>query len=503
MEAKLNSRSKKSGGEPVLKNVTRVSRMRSSINSYITLTLFYSTLIGSIPSNKADDILGADEFSLSASNRVRLRGYLAEDHNVQTTRTHVINLVKIKNPLIANGNGKLATKKSILFIHGLFNSASYFVANSVDARPRDYSNISTANKTLAELNTMLAGDPSTSSLPLLLSNFGHDVWLMNRRPTLESQMASGQRKLSSFTRPQTLAIANHGAPFETLLGKIQENLLGDLKPFIESTLVDPVYWNFSVDDQALIDLPTVIDYIIKTDGRPQVSLVAHSLGGSAVLMMMSALPAYDMKVGKSVLYAPGFDFSDKSELFFLVSKSLEPIKRGYIGPVTPRVLAPVVQSIAASVCMNKLLMDTVCVSVMDEILGKGSNHLNFEPGFYDSILVPSGSHELAQQTQQFRDSLAHRMDLGSPALNMAAYGQNTAPFYPSKRINATKLSIWSGNTDFLVNPEDVKVLLRNIDTPAEVHFLGDPIHLYNHISYQYHKNVTTVVSIPSLKFLDS
>jgi pimeloyl-ACP methyl ester carboxylesterase len=67
---------------------------------------------------------------------------------------------------------------------------------------------------------------------------------------------------------------------------------------------DSAYWRFSSDEMALMDLPSVIAYMLKATSAKKVSIVTHSQGGSIALMALSSLPALNKKVGVLVLLAP-------------------------------------------------------------------------------------------------------------------------------------------------------------------------------------------------------
>jgi len=56
------------------------------------------------------------------------------------------------------------------------------------------------------------------------------------------------------------------------------------------------YWAMSMDELALIDLPTQIDAVLRLTGKPSLALVGHSQGCSLPLMLLSAKPEYNQKL---------------------------------------------------------------------------------------------------------------------------------------------------------------------------------------------------------------
>jgi pimeloyl-ACP methyl ester carboxylesterase len=59
---------------------------------------------------------------------------------------------------------------------------------------------------------------------------------------------------------------------------------------------DQAYWRFSMDELALIDLPTQIDYILEKTGQPSAAVIGHSQGGTLPLMLMAVRPEYNNKI---------------------------------------------------------------------------------------------------------------------------------------------------------------------------------------------------------------
>lgn len=53
---------------------------------------------------------------------------------------------------------------------------------------------------------------------------------------------------------------------------------------------NPCYWNFSLDEQALYDLPEAMNFILKKTGRSKMAVVGHSAGASMILMLLSDRP---------------------------------------------------------------------------------------------------------------------------------------------------------------------------------------------------------------------
>lgn len=340
-------------------------------------------------------ISGLDEFGKNTSALIEHRGFIAESHRVEPAFGYNLSLVRILNPKINDGLSGVAGKEPILFIHGIMESGKSFIINSIGAKPRDLSSCIAGQYSLNELVELLKDDPATNSLPLLMSNFGHEVWILSRRSTIESQKTSG-RVFNPLSTPVAAMIAEvkqlfineclkfkRDAHFEARYQlDVIKNLTNGLLEH-ELRLIDFAgkmsnqYWNFSLDNQAKYDIPKVIDYIIEISNRSRISIVGHSLGGALPLMTMSEKPEYSKKIATAILFAPAVHLGDSfiDNPVVQVVASLEPALNRYFGPVSPTMLVPVLQSALAAVCQVGLINDHFCLSVMEAVFGYSGQQL--------------------------------------------------------------------------------------------------------------------------------
>mgnify|MGYP001811081675 CR=1 FL=1 len=67
---------------------------------------------------------------------------------------------------------------------------------------------------------------------------------------------------------------------------------------------DTGYWQHSLDELALVDLPTAIDYVLDATGHKQLGFIGFSQGCAIATMLLAAQPAYDDKIWLLLLVAP-------------------------------------------------------------------------------------------------------------------------------------------------------------------------------------------------------
>lgn len=56
------------------------------------------------------------------------------------------------------------------------------------------------------------------------------------------------------------------------------------------------FWDFSIDEMAMYDLPAVIDYVLKETVETQLSYVAHSQGVALLVLLCAKVPEYNEKI---------------------------------------------------------------------------------------------------------------------------------------------------------------------------------------------------------------
>lgn len=349
-------------------------------NKIILLISICLTSIEALSSSErsTNDIIG-----LGTSDIIRLRGYLAEDHFVEVTGGYILNLVRARNPLI---NSTSEHCRTILMVHGILTNANCFIFNSVGARPKDFTNIDFKSKSIEELNRMFSSEPSANSLVFLALNLGCDVWLVNRRGSTQSlgQAYPDKQAMKHPLQNFTSFISSYLPSFLTSIKERQTNLesvgISDIIETIfdfrgyPSSLIEldnPKYWDYSLDEQALYDIPEVVDYVLKESGRQRLSLVGHSAGSALILMSLAARPELADKLDRAQLWAPALDLGDtkRNNPIIATLYPLLPLGRMYIGSIPPVNLSKLLQRLLGILCEPAITRDTLCAGAAD--LGAG------------------------------------------------------------------------------------------------------------------------------------
>lgn len=468
-----------------LNQIQRLTMRSHTVAYIIQISSFLVSLIltSRISRVFCDDALYADVVGKTVPQILKLRNFDSEEHSVESGKFK-LQVFRILNPKISKPN-----KTPVLFVHGFNSDGRTYIINSADAKPQDYSDLNAGQMSLKELRSKFGSDPTSKSLALLLSNFGHDVWVLNRRPV---SIAAPKSSSDDFDLVKRSKAANSLNDLHKL---VAEKLETRLKPISNSRK-----WDFSFDEQALKDLPRVIDYILENTGHDKLSLVGHSAGSATILMMLSELPEYAAKTSNTALFAPALNLgNDPMKCHVLmVSARTEPIFRAYTGPIDERIFGTIQTAFQSGLCQMGILENKTCDNFD---MGGESNGQNL------NLAVPLNSiHSSHEQAQLFQSVLSHRMhkfDFHDQRKNFAAYGNSQAPMYDTNIISADKLSVWQGNTDAFVSTADSQILLENIKVPVEYHLLDKPGLYFNHAAFIIHKDVAKLLNLPVLQFLES
>jgi len=155
--------------------------------------------------------------------KIMAAGYQFEEHKTVTEDGYILSIWRISGKIKEK---RVPGKKPIIFTHGLLDDAY----------------------------TWIVLNPN-SSLPMMLSNQGYDIWIPNCRGNIFSTEHVKRDKFDSF------------------------EFYSD-------------YWNFTLHEIALYDLPAIIDYVRNYTGFEKVYYIGHSQGTTTFYINFMTNPSY-------------------------------------------------------------------------------------------------------------------------------------------------------------------------------------------------------------------
>jgi len=254
-------------------------------------------------------------------------------------------------------------------------------------------------------------------------------------------------------------LADNG--YDVWLSNIRGNVYSNKHVSLQPT--DEKFWDFSWDEHASIDLPTVIDYILKVTGVSKIVYIGHSQGGMIGLAQFRH-PQTANKIDRFVGVAPA-SYLKHIDVPFLreLAKVPEPVVHGIFGKKAFLPNSNLVKKIIPEYCKDhpKICDNFVCVLAGCEFL----ENIN---GSRQEVIFshfPAGTSvkNILHFAQAVNSDKFQMYDYGVTG-NLKHYNQTTPPKYELSQL-LTRTAIIYGSGDRLVNPTDTKRAISEMPTP--------------------------------------
>lgn len=370
---------------------------------------------------------------------IKGRGFIGEMYNVLTPDGVYLSMYHIINPL---ANQQTLNKYPVLIAHGVIGDAAQMLGHSERSRPR--------RPKVGDITV----DSSDTCLAFFMSNNNWDVWMFDARGT---------------------NLNNH---------KVSENIL---------TPEGQKFWDFSLDEQIQIDLPTAIDFVLAQTHEEKLHYIAFSESTSFMFALLSWAPHYADKLVNFVALAPVCYIENISGVTLTLFGSAALVPDNINGNFVNQLYTDAVASPLRMLCQNELVTKTLCISVTSALGGIGPNELSH--GFYATTFKGTSIKSVKHFLQMYAQRRYGMYDHGT-AKNMLKYGQPTPPRYDIGRIRLPFIILFRGDRDLLSDPKDQQRLLREMGTKPylDFHFSN-----YNHLDFIMSKTIVNDVNLPAVK----
>lgn len=455
-----------------------------------------------------DDPLGRDFLFKEVDEIMRQHEYKATEHIVTTHDGYRISLIRCTNPLINNGRKGLDEKEVVVIIHGTLANNNYIVVKSVNARPKDYRETDPSKMSVDELDKFLANDPARGNLCMLMLQFGHECWFVNKRgsprsrtrvnghnPGLEKTKGSISG-LKSIVEHSFKELSSPGAQPMAIFNSLTTQLYEQI-----TKIANGDFWEYSLDEQAEYDVPQSIEYILKVTKRKTLAVIGHSTGGAITAMALANEPSIAAKISQAHLVAPAVELGNSA--FESLKDGLTLILGSYIGPFPPLIAEPILEGATGALCSNTAIDLTACKALNDAFSGTSGPNVRYTPGYLSGTLKSVAARELVHLVQPIVSGTTRKYDFNNVEENRARYNRDTPPEYDFGRIPELNVTLYGGYDDGLVNVNDVASLARKMSqVNPEVKFLleGDK---WNHVSWFLHDRNHYLFNIPVLRKLSA
>lgn len=383
----------------------------------------------------------------SASNIIRSRGFDVDEFDV-ISQNYVLKVYRIINPL---ADPKKLHKIPIVCNHGISFDMSSMMASSRNSRPR--------KPKLDERVTLYAMENGTDDrgIHFYFSNNNYDVWLLEARAV----------------NPQSSHRLSDGGN-------------------------DKAFWDFSIDEQALLDLPTQIEFVLAKTGAPKVAYVAYSQSTVFMFALLSMRPDFSKKLACFVAMAPVVFTAHIKGIIWPMTSADILAHSSVANPRMPSKLRKLQNFIVTYMCSISFIRESLCRAIWNQFAGP-TKHANMDGGMVENVLKSTSLKTFEQFMDNGRLHDFRMYDYKDETRNMEEYGQPVPPQYNVSKINLRTISLFRGNNDYLSTPEDQMTLLSRLRVPLyEDHILEE----YSHIDFITSPTVTRDVNEPTLRIID-
>jgi len=228
------------------------------------------------------------------------------------------------------------------------------------------------------------------------------------------------------------------------------------------------YWQFSWDEMAAYDLPAMINLALNVSNVDSLYYVAHSVGSTAGFAKFSEDKAFAQKIKKFYALGPIANMKNSKGPLRYIAK-LSGALQWLLGLIGADEFTPnqwFMQEMSKYFCGN-FMTNLVCKNVLFLIGGPDSKQLNATrvPVYLSHSPGGTSTRNVIHFAQMIHSGKFQRYDYGSGAKNQEHYHMNQPPVYDVTQMDVP-VTVFSGDMDWLADPQDVKELipsLRSLD----------------------------------------
>jgi len=289
-----------------------------------------------------------------------------------------------------------------------------------------------------------------------------------------------------------MILADQG--FDVWLGNFRGNRYG--KAHVNMTSKEHKFWEFSWDQLAQYDLPTMINFILDTKKAPWLYYAGHSMGTMTAFAQFSTDLEFGKKIKRFYAMAPLTTVGHIKGLLKYVAMLMRQFEWAISTFGRDQFMPPtwLTKPFAIHGCGNTY-MDDVCAYTVFAMAGPSSKQLNMTRMPVYMAHTPAGTATRVVQhfAQQVDTNKFHKFDFGTSG-NKKYYNQSTPPLYNVSAMETPVVMFWGGN-DWLADPEDVAQLLPELKNCVGKFYLPD----FNHMDFLWGQRAVKEIYWPMIE----
>ncbi|XP_047536169.1 lipase 3-like [Vanessa atalanta] len=290
------------------------------------------------------------------------------------------------------------------------------------------------------------------SLAYILSDAGYDVWLGNTRG-------------NKYAR-------HHASKHES----------------------HPDFWQFSMDEIALHDLPAMIDFALQTSEQEKLYYVGHSQGNTIFFALAATLPEYREKVAMMYALSPMVYMTHvRSPLIKMIAPNSQFYERLHeqLGHSEFKPSKEVIHTVGGNMCEKEIGCKHVCSNINFVMSGVDTADMDFDliPSIVAHLPAGTSTRVIKQLGQAVVSHEFRKYDYGFK-INKKIYGMRQPTKYDMTEVKVP-VALYYSEEDWLAHPEDVERLHKEL--PDVKDFYKVPEKHFNHMDFQFSKKAPEVV----------
>jgi pimeloyl-ACP methyl ester carboxylesterase len=249
---------------------------------------------------------------------------------------------------------------------------------------------------------------------------------------------------------------------------------------------DEQFWDFSYDDMARDDLPSMIYYILNVTKHTQIAYVGHSQGTVIAFAEFGRLNnVVQNNVSFWAALAPIAHLGHAiSPIRYLstpkIVKDIEELWHELFGRNEFLPSSSIIHWLGKYACGEVIIDRAVCENILFILCGPEKKNMNNSRVPVYVTHEPDGTSvkNMVHYAQGIQSNIFQRYDYGTPEANQLHYNQTTPPVYTLRPMKIPTAIFWSGN-DWLADPTDVSYIFDNIGSLVYEKYIPD----YNHLDF--------------------
>ncbi|CAN7938117.1 unnamed protein product, partial [Ixodes hexagonus] len=267
---------------------------------------------------------------------------------------------------------------------------------------------------------------------------------------------------------------------------------------VNLTKEDRKFWDFSADEVAAIDLPSMIDTVLKITGKQEMQYVGWSQGALVMLALLSWKPEYNKKISLFSAMGPVPYLGHVRAPVRLLAPISGPVatmvKMGGKGQLLLN--TPFMKNAANNLCSTDM-GNSICTFILFLITGVDSKQLNKTrlPVYFSHDPAGTSVNNVLQLTQLMRCDCFRKFDYGI-IRNMVKYGKLKPPPYILSHVTAPVAIYWSKG-DWFAAEKDVAHLRKDLSNVVEYYQV--PEEEFTHFDFGWGINAEPILYRPMMR----